>query len=241
MICIGKIYKATPSPRTPPAWVTLFLALGLAGQLFWGSLRPSPSAKAEELSPPPSQGLLQLAALGDHVVFARILMLWLQNVDNQPGLSIPFRHLDYDKMAQWLEVVLAMDPKSDYPLFAALHVYAGIPDPQRTRIMLDFIHRQFPLHPEQRWRWLALAAVSARHRLNDPQLALRYLDELLPQVQQGRLPQWVLGIRLSLLQATGQLESARQLIGGLLYHQEIRSPTEIRYLSDWLEKLAQEE
>lgn len=238
LISIVKICKrATPPPRTPPLLVTFLLVAGLVLQLLWGNLRHPLTAKAQDMPPPSAPVLLQLAALGDRVAFARILMLWLQNFDNQPGLAIPFRNLDYNNLVQWLETILTLDPKSEYPLFAAIHGYAGIPDPARTRIMLNFVHRQFLLDPANRWRWLAFAAVNARHRLDDTQLALRYLDELFPRVQQGTLPRWVLGVRLSILHTTGQLESARQLIGGLLFHGEIRSSTEINFLSDWLEKL----
>ncbi|MBF8274050.1 MAG: hypothetical protein HW380_3155 [Magnetococcales bacterium] len=239
MIFIGKIYKGriTDRPRSAPPLLTALLVIGVVMQLVLGSLRPPLTATPEDLPPPSPPVLMQLAALGDRVAWSRLLMLWIQNFDNQPGLAIPFRHLDYTRLAGWLETILALDPQSEYPLFVALYLYAGIPDPQRMRIMLDFIHRQFLLDPAKRWRWLAFAAVNARHRLNDTPLALKYLDELALRVEQGKLPQWVLGVRLSILHATGQLESARQLIGGLLYHREVVAPTEIKFLSDWLEKL----
>lgn len=236
LIFIGKTFKSTPS-RTPPRQFLVLLVLGIVVQLLWGSTRPPLTAKAEDLPRPPAQQWLQLGAFGDQVALARILMLWLQNFDNQPGLAIPFRNLNYANLEKWLELIQTLDPRSEYPLFAALYLYAGTSDLSRTRIMLDFIYRQFHFNPEQRWRWLAFAAVRARHRLNDPQLALLYLNALLPEIKRGRLPQWVLGVRLSLLQSTGQLESARQLVGGLLAHGEIHSPTEITFLSEWLKKI----
>ncbi|MBF0348805.1 MAG: hypothetical protein HQL81_14155 [Magnetococcales bacterium] len=242
MIFTKKTYKSTPAPtpRTPPRPVVFLLLLGLVMQLLWGILRPPPTAKTQDLPPPPSSSWLQLATLGDPVALARILMLWLQGFDDQPGLILPLRHLDDTTLEQWLELILSLDPRSDYPLFVALYLYAGTPDRVQTRIMLDFVQRHALLDLKQRWRWLAFAAVIAHHRLNDPQLALRYLDALFPALEQGDLPPWVFGERLSLLHATGQPERARRWIDTLQKQRPSHAPSETRFFSDWLEKLKEE-
>jgi hypothetical protein len=50
--------------------------------------------------------------------------------------------------------------------------------PNITYLMFDFVEAQFLQDPNRRWRWLAHAAIIAKHGLNDNTLALKYADEL---------------------------------------------------------------
>ena len=247
MTSIAKIFNVSlqrssrETLRPAPHWIMLLLMVMLALQLAWGSARLPVVAKAEDFSSPPSLAVLRLASLGDSIAFAKMTMLWLQNFDNQPGLAIPFRNLDYEALALWLEKILELDPKSEYPLHAALRFYAPIPDKVRTRRMLTFIHEQFQRDPEHRWRWLSFAAIDARHRLQDNTLALAFLKDVTNKAKQGRFPQWVHGLQWSLMREAGALQSARQLVGGLLHHGTITDPGELNFISDWLEALESEE
>ena len=95
--------------RDVPKSVLCLLLVGLTLQIAWHGLRPAPRADAQALPSPPSLETLHLAALGDRWVTARLLMLWLQAFDNQPGVSIAFRDLDYDKVEGWLERILGLE------------------------------------------------------------------------------------------------------------------------------------
>lgn len=227
--------------RKPPIKIVGMLLVALSMQLGYGAIKAQPMVRAEDLAAPPSQPILELLALGDKTAFSRILMIWLQNFDNQPGLALRFTNLDYENLAKWLNVILAIDPKSDYPLFAALNFYVLNPDKQRTRRMLQFLHDQYQYDPKKRWRWLAFAAVTAKHRLKDDALALKFLNDLDDKVGRGELPRWVLGVKLSVMRSLGELESARVLVGGMLHSGKISEPSEIKFLSDWLEALEKEQ
>ena len=108
---------------------------------------------------------LQVASMGDPLVLAKALNLWLQSFDNQPGVSIPFRNLDYKKVEGWLSRILALDPRGQYPLLAASRLYAEVPIEDKRREMLDFVYEQFRLDPNRRWPWLAHTSVSRRQSL----------------------------------------------------------------------------
>ena len=102
-----------------PRRVIVFLALAFGGQLAWHGARTDLVAVAEDLAPPPSAASLRIASMGDPLVLAKTLMLWLQAHDNQPGISIPFRALDYGVVRDWLGRILDLDPRGQYPLLAA--------------------------------------------------------------------------------------------------------------------------
>ena len=133
------------------------LLAALAAQIAWQWAQPKPVASAAALSAPPPVAALRVASLGEPVVLAQLTTLYLQAFDNQPGISIPFRDLDYRRVTQWLETILALDPAGQYPLLMAAQVYSQVPDPARERLMLEFVHQQFMRDPNRRWRWLAHA------------------------------------------------------------------------------------
>ena len=157
--------SSSERPVTSVPWgITLVLLLALGAQIGWHLRLPAPIATARDLPVPPPVWVLRALSLGEEPAFARLLMLWLQAFDHQPGISIPFRNLDYDRVAGWLERILVLDPRSRYPLLSAVRIYAEVPDPGRRRKMIDLVERQFPLspphsrpipHPTLRQRWCA--------------------------------------------------------------------------------------
>lgn len=226
---------AAPVPRP----VRLLLIVALAAQIAWhATLRP-PQAMGHDLPLPPSGVVLDVLALGEPAVFAKLLMLWLQAFDSQPGLSLPFARLDYARLEQWLARILALDPQAHYPLLAASRVYAEVADPDRQRLMLEFVHAAFREDPAARWQWLAHAVFVAKHRLRDRDLALRYAVDLAILTDPGAVPSWARQMRIFVLEEMGELEAARVLLGALLASGEVTDPAERWFLSDRLAALTE--
>lgn len=224
-------------PVTAVPWgITLVLVLALCAQIGWHLRLPPPVANATELPPPPSVLALRAPALGEEPAFARLLMLWLQAFDHQPGISIPFRNLDYDRVAEWLDRILALDPRSRYPLLSAMRIYGEVPDPERRRKMVDFVERQFLLAPDARWQWLAHAVFIAKHRLRDLPLALHLARELRAYTHAENVPAWARQMELFVLEAMGDLHGAQVLLGGLIASGQITDAAEIRFLEQRLEE-----
>ena len=224
--------------RCVPRPVLVLLALGLAVQIGWHAWRPGPAARAQDLPAPPSEAGLRVMAAGDSVVFSKLLMLWLQAFDSQPGISVPFSRLDFDRVEDWLGRILALDPRSQYPLLAATRVYAAVPDPQKKRQMLAFVYDRFIEDPNVRWPWLAHAAIVARHQLEDPALALEYARAITHRATDPRVPAWARDMSVLLHEQLGEVEAARLLIAGLLESGRVTDPRELQFLVRRLEELA---
>jgi hypothetical protein len=216
-----------------PRAVLLVLLGALILQIGWQSTQPRPVASAAALTAPPPLAALRVASIGEPVVLAQLTTLYLQAFDNQPGISIPFRDLDYGRVAQWLATILGLDPAGQYPLLMAAQVYSQVSDPARGRLMLEFVHEQFMQDPNRRWRWLAHSAIMARHRLRDTVLALRYADDIARLAPAA--PGWARQMRIFILEDIGELESARILLGGLLASGEIKDERELQFLAERLE------
>jgi hypothetical protein len=154
-------------------------------------------------------------------------MLQLFSLDEQPGVSLPFASLDYERLKGWMGAALDLDPDNRNLLVAATQVYSQVPDPDRQRKMLDFVHQQFLLAPASRWPFLAHAAFIARHGLKDMNLAMSYARDL---SRVDRAPAWARQMSVLLLADLGEKEQARVLLGGLLDSGAVKDPREIAFL-----------
>jgi hypothetical protein len=93
--------------------------------------------------------------------------------------------------------------------------------------MLDFVHQQFLLNPDSRWPFLAHAALLARHRLKDMNLALSYARDL-STVKSA--PDWARQMSLLLLSDMGEKAQAKILLGGLIASGTLKDKKEIAFL-----------
>ena len=224
--------------RDVPPLVWLALALALAAQIAWRTAAPPVTTAAEDLPPPPTAAALRLAAFGEPEALARLAMLYLQAYDYGGTNAVPYSRLDYARLVGWLDAILALDPRSDYPLFAAARVYAENPDAQRTRAALEFVYRQFLADPDRRWASLAHAALVAKHRLKDLALARRYAAAIDRHTRAPNVPLWARQMEIFILEDMGELEAARIMLGGLLESGQVTDPGELRFLRHRLEQLS---
>src|SRR5262245_11651609 len=116
-----------------PRWALALLTAAFLVQVTWQALQPRPTARAEALGEPGAPAVLRAAALGEPIGLAQLMTLYLQAFDNQPGISIPFRDLDYEKVARWLGTILVLDPIGQYPLLMASQLYGQVADPPKQR------------------------------------------------------------------------------------------------------------
>jgi hypothetical protein len=164
-------------------------------------------------------------------------MLYLQSFDRGGENTLRYQQLDYGRLVQWLASILALDPRSQYPLFSAARIYAEVPDPARSRIAMEFVYREFLRDPNRRWPWLAHAALLAKHRLGDLPLARRYAAAIDRHTTDPSVPLWARQMEIFILEDMNELEAAKIMIGGLLLSGKISDPAELRFLKGRLEEL----
>jgi hypothetical protein len=220
-----------------PRWVVAGLSAALALQLAVAFLRPQPAARAGDLGPAPAANALRLAALGEPIAAADLLMLYLQAFDYRAGTRVPYRDLDYDRLVEWLGRILALDPLGQYPLMSASRLYAEVPDPAKQRKMLDFIYREYLRDPNRRWPWLAHATIVAKHQLKDLPLARKYAVALQQNTTSPDAPLWIRQMEPFILEDMNELEAAKILIGGLLASGQVKDRRDFELLDRRLKQL----
>jgi hypothetical protein len=210
-----------------PRWVLGLLAVSLAAQIAWQTLRDAGTAAPAELPPAPGAQALRLASFGEPEAAARLAMVYVQS----------YRSLDYARLIGWLRSALELDPRGQYPLFLAARVYAETADAARNRIALEFVYEEFLRDPNRRWPWLAHAALLAKHRLKDLPLARRYAQALERHARTRDVPLWARQMEIFILEDMNELEAAKIMLGGLLQSGVVHDPAELRFLKERLEEL----
>ena len=223
--------------RDVPLAIIIMLVVALAAQLTWHGLQQPIGARANDLPYPLSTRVYVIASLGEPVMAAKLLNLWLQAFDNQPGISLPLHALDYSVVTQWLDTILELDPNGDYPMLAAARVYGSVNDRVKQRAMMDFIYEKFTQDPDKHWRWLANAVIIAKHELKDMQLALKYAEALADSTTSKNVPYWAKDMRIIVLEDMGEIEAAKVLVGGLIASGEINDPNELNFLENKIREL----
>lgn len=230
------LHKDRPVSDVPIS-VRWFLLLTLLMQLIWHSFQEPVVAKAEDLAPPLSTRTYVMSSLGEPIAAAKFLNLWLQAFDNQPGASISFHQLNYPRLTQWLDTILELDPEGHYPMLVASRVYGSVKDPEKQRIMMDYVFYKFNEDPNKYWRWLAHVVITAKHELKDLELALKYADALSEKATGENVPYWAKDMKIIVLEDMGQVEAAKILVGALIDSGEITDPYELNFLTHKIQTL----
>jgi len=232
------LYKDRPLADVPKP-VIIFLLMALLLQLCWHSLQEPVVARAEDLPPPLATRTYVMSSFGEPIAASKFLNLWLQAFDNQPGASISFHQLNYPRLTQWLDTSLELDPRGHYPMLVAARVYGSVKDPEKQRIMMDYIFYKFNENPNKYWRWLAHAVVTAKHELKDNNLALKYANALAEKATGKNVPYWARDMKIIVLEDMGEVEAAKILVGALIDSKEITDPYELNFLTQKIAVLEQ--
>lgn len=224
------LHKDRPVSDVPKS-VKWLLVLSFFLQLIWHGFQQPVVAKAKDLAPPLSTRSYVMSSLGEPIAAAKYLNLWLQAFDNQPGASLSFHQLDYPRLTQWLDTILELDPDGHYPMLVASRVYGSVKNPEKQRIMTDYVYSKFIEEPNKYWRWLAHAVITAKHEIKDLDLALKYADALAEKATGENVPYWAKDMKIIVLEDMGQLEAAKILVGALIDSGEITDPYELNFLT----------
>ena len=227
--------------RDLPVWLWPLLALALALQL--ASIRyldRGAEVDYQPLPPAPDVETLRALAPGSTRLLASLLLIRLQLHDDQKGRHLNYRHLDYQRLAQWLLTLYRLNPDSDYPGFLASRVYAQVGDPDQVRRMIEVIQALFHRDPRRHWRRMTEAVLLAKHELKDLDLALALASQLADLPQSIRMPRWARDMKLIALDELGRDQDALRLIASELSSGQDIDADERRFLEDRLLKLQQE-
>ncbi|MBY0430055.1 MAG: hypothetical protein K2Q10_02570, partial [Rhodospirillales bacterium] len=181
--------------------------------------------------------LMHHQILGDRQFLFRHLALNVQIMGDEYGTITPLQSYDYTAVARWLDLLDALDPRSDYAPAMAAHYFGAVQDAGRVRIMVDYLRRHTARDPTGKWRWLTHAAFLARHRAHDLPLALEVARQL-AAIDVPDIPVWTKQMPAFVLAEVGEREAARDLMAVLLETSPNLSPEERNYMRDYIDRMS---
>lgn len=224
-------------PKSVGAVLIISLFLQLSWHHFFTELEINKKPLPEAINP----SYIKLISLDDSITASKLAMLWLQAFDNQPGISLSLQDLNYDHVISWLDLILNLDNKTQYPLFAAIRFYAEVQNPEKQRKMIQFVTEKFMEEPNHRWASMAHAVYIAKYRLKDINLALQTARLIREYAKGDKVPYWAKQMEIFILEDMGELESAMVLLGGLLESGELKDPQQRKFLGQRLEEIKQKQ
>lgn len=227
--------EAMPKTLLLSIWATILVFLSLQ---VWVRLNtPPPTASAISLPSPPNDIAMHALSVGDPVTLGKATNLWLQAFDNQQGESISFHQLDYNIVAAWLQSIVNLDPRAQYPLFSAARIYTIVPSPPKILIMTEFIKENFLRDPSLRWEWMATATTLLKQDVGDLELALEYAKLLREHTKDDPdVPGWAKQMEAFMLSHNNKFDESAALFLKLLDSGEVTDPQEFLFLYDKLEE-----
>ncbi|MBF0463053.1 MAG: hypothetical protein HQL87_16915 [Magnetococcales bacterium] len=210
------------------------MVLGVLLQISLHGVWPAVPARLEKWPEPVPTPWLRLFSLGEPVALAKGLMLWLQAFDYQAGVPLALPDLDRERLEGWLNGVLELDPRGQYPLLMAVRYYGELAPPDQQRRWGEWVYRRFLEDPRARWPWLAHAAIAAQHRLHDLPLALRYARAIRRHATGEQVPAWARQMEIVVLEEMGEGQEAQKLIESLLTGGLLHNAQEIHFWQDRL-------
>ncbi len=223
---------------TVPKPLYLFLTLALLAQFVfhWSSVAPK-AVPITEYGTPPTHNAVRLLSFADYELASKFLVLRLQAFDNQPGISIRFQELDYFELGDWLDLVVKLDERSEYPHFLMAKLYSDVFERNREYIALEWVRRHFANRPNERWEWMLHSTNYMKHFIKDDELALIYARELREKTDPKKVPSWVRQVEVFMIENAGQFESAAAILAKELESGQITEPQEFIFSLSRLESL----
>lgn len=184
-------------------------------------------------SPPSEQGVTA-SFLGDQLFAYRVWGLVLQNLGNSGGNYMPLKDYDYNHVAEWLNLLDKLDPRSDFVPLLAAYYFGATPDMSQLPPIIAYLEKVGKRPEGEKWRWLAQAMYLARHKLGDMDEALRLSKELASVYRPG-MPAWTLQTQALITSEMGDKEAAYVMMKTMLASdtEHMQAP-EVNFMVDYI-------
>ncbi len=190
---------------------SLALALALVVNFsFWLVLRDM-QAQWGNVPPAPKEQFAALYGLGDESFSYRINSLMLQNLGDAGGRVTALKDYDYEVLTDWFFLQDKLDPVSDYIPYLASFYFSGTQEPEKFRLVLEYLKMVGARPDGIKWKWLVQGIFFARHKLKDLDKALE-LANVLAKTENPDTPAWVRNMPAYVMNAKGNDREAYSLL-----------------------------
>lgn len=192
-------------------------------------------AKWEGVPPVPTREGAIMMALGDSEFAYRLGAITLQNLGDSGGRVTPIKDYEYPKLGRWFDLLDGLDPASDHVPMLAAYYFGATRVPKDVAIVVDYLARIGQNPHGTKWRWLAQAALLARHKLNNLDLALDLAYKLSHmELLDDTMPAWGRQMPAMLLENKGERADAQRIMKDLLLSGHSFHPNEVNFMASYM-------
>lgn len=196
-------------------FVRFSLALSLMCLIVvWFALRPI-RAEWQNVPPVPSELSLAFSTLGDDEFSYRSTGVMIQNLGNTGGRWERLQNYNYERLAEWLFLSFSLNERSDFLPFLTAYNFSANKDADELIHIVRYLERASDGVGPEKWRWLAQAAVIARFKMNDLELALELAEKLTAR-DDPDLPYWARAMPAFVKSKQGDKQAALDFLYNML-------------------------
>lgn len=212
--------------------IALFvILLGLQGGFWYQTHRIIPDMTI--VPNVPGKEAVKAISLGDEQAFFRLLALQLQNFGDTFGRFTALHKYDFDKLSRWFRLLDSLDNTSNYIPSMATYYFSQTQNKKDVRYIVDYLVDHSKGRVETKWWWVVQAVYLSMHKLEDNDLAL---DVVKPLEQAKDVPIWVKQLPAFVFEKRGEMDSALQIIDGILKNSDQLSEGELNFMRYFAEE-----
>lgn len=221
------------------AFIALFaLCFGLQTTFWWHTREIVPDMSI--VPSVPGRDAVKVLSWGDEQAFFRLLGLHIQNFGDTFGRFTALKKYDFNKLSGWFHLLDTLDNRSNYIPSMATYYFSQTQNKPDVRYVVDYLIDHTKDRAETKWWWIVQAVYLATHKLEDKDLALKVVK---PLEQAKNVPIWVKQMPAFVYEQRGEMDSALQIIEGILQNTDELSQGELNFMryfaEERLEKLEQ--
>ncbi len=217
--------------------INTFLALALAlNTALWFATHDT-QARWGGVPPVPTKNGAKIMTLGDEQFSYRFGAMTLQNLGNSGGRVTAIKDYDYSKLGEWFWLLHGLDPASNHVPMMAAYYFGGTQVPEDVAVVVKYLAAVGQNPVGNKGRWLTHPFFRARHRMENPSLALD-LAYILSRMQPigDVMPAWARQMPAFVLADRGEKESARKIMEEILMTATDMHPNEVNFMREYLTK-----
>jgi hypothetical protein len=152
---------------------------GCALALFLGEVRYDDRPNQIPPDPLPSATTTKILSSLDPLALYYFYSLKLLHAGDLHGHVTPLDHYDYGRVLSWLNLLVQLNPASEFAPFLATFYFGSTHDKAALRSLIEFLVTYAALDKSSRWRWHSYGVYLAHHQLRD----FNYADQLIQELR----------------------------------------------------------
>lgn len=183
---------------------------------------------------PPTKTEIEALSFGDKQFLYRKLAFTLQTAGDKLGHYSSLKDYNYNRLRTWFEALDGIDQNSQYVPFLAAYYYSLVREPDKAKIIAQYVTDYAKQNVQKHWRLLTTALYIYNRNVGNSNKEMKEIGEIL--TKEKNIPTWAKSLSAFYLKDNGDICNAYNLINQISKEDitKERANTEDKFLIDLL-------